>query len=200
MRHARIKPDYEDTWHHCYNRAAGTRDDRPFGDAEKEVFVRLLKRLAAFYTVRVVSYTFMSNHFHIIFCSYGEWAQTGRHPFADAVARFLAPALPAPFAGNDAAGALAALKGRFARDAAEEAARQGAPDVPAPRGFLLTARRRVRHWADGLAIGSEIFVRETVRRARPSATRSSHRLARSEPAPGTPEPLFCWRRLRPALE
>ncbi len=19
MRHARIKPDYEDTWHHCYN-------------------------------------------------------------------------------------------------------------------------------------------------------------------------------------
>jgi hypothetical protein len=41
----------------------GTRADRPFGDAEKEVFVRLLKRLAAFYSVRVVSYTFMSNHY-----------------------------------------------------------------------------------------------------------------------------------------
>ena len=26
----------------------------------------MLKRLAAFYSVRVVSYTFMSNHFHII--------------------------------------------------------------------------------------------------------------------------------------
>ncbi len=311
MRHARIKPDYEDTWHHCYNRAAGTRDDRPFGDAEKEVFVRILKRLAAFYTVRVVSYTFMSNHFHIIlqaptdppseeevaaryaafhrgkreirsgtpacaewaarlrdvswfmshlqhlctawynrtrpvrrrgplwagrfkntviepgralwacwayaernpvragivadpadyrFCSYGEWAQTGRHPFADAVVRFLAPALPAPFAGECAANALAALKERFARDAAEEATRPGAPDAPAPCGFLLTARRRVRHWADGLAIGSELFVREAVRRARPATAKPYHRLARSEPATGTPEPLFCWRRLRPALE
>ena len=66
MRQARLKPDYQDTWHHCYNRTVGTRADRPFGDAEKEVFVRMLKRLAAFYSVRLVSYTFMSNHFHII--------------------------------------------------------------------------------------------------------------------------------------
>jgi hypothetical protein len=42
----------------------GTRADRPFGDAEKEMFVRLLKRLAAFYSVRVVSYTFMYNHYN----------------------------------------------------------------------------------------------------------------------------------------
>jgi len=81
MRHARIKPDHEDTWHHCHNRAVGTRDGRPFGDAEKR-----------------------------------------------------------------------------------------------------------------------LFVREAVRRARPAAAKPSHRLARSGPAPGAPEPLFCWRRLRPALE
>ena len=56
MRQARLKPDYQDTWHHCYNRTVGTRSDRPFGDAENEVFVRMLKRLAAFYTVRIVSY------------------------------------------------------------------------------------------------------------------------------------------------
>ena len=55
MRQARLKPDYQDTWHHCYNRTVGTRSDRPFGDAEKEMFVRMLKRLAAFYSVRVVS-------------------------------------------------------------------------------------------------------------------------------------------------
>ncbi len=48
MRQARLKPDYQDTWHHCYNRTVGTRADRPFGDAEKEMFVRMLKRLAAF--------------------------------------------------------------------------------------------------------------------------------------------------------
>jgi hypothetical protein len=64
MRQARLKPDYQDTWHHCYNRTVGTRADRPFGDAEKEMFVRLLKRLAAFYSVRVVSYTFISNHYN----------------------------------------------------------------------------------------------------------------------------------------
>jgi len=67
MRQARLKPDYQDTWHHCYNRTVGTRSNRPFGDAEKEVFVRILKRLAAFYTVRILSYTFMSNHFHRAF-------------------------------------------------------------------------------------------------------------------------------------
>jgi hypothetical protein len=25
MRQARLKPDYQDTWHHCYNRTVGTR-------------------------------------------------------------------------------------------------------------------------------------------------------------------------------
>ncbi len=33
MRHARLKPDYQDTWPHCYNRVVGTRDDRPFDAA-----------------------------------------------------------------------------------------------------------------------------------------------------------------------
>jgi hypothetical protein len=134
------------------------------------------------------------------FCSYGEWAQTGRHPFADAVARFLAPSLPFSLAGNDATDALAALKGRFAHDAAEEAAQPGVQGISAPCDFLLTARRRVRHWVDGLAIGSELFVREAVSRARPAAAGPFHRLARSEPVRETSEPLFCWRRLRPALE
>ena len=312
MRHARLKPDYQDTWHHCYNRAAGTRDDRPFDDTEKEVFVRILKRLAAFYAVRVVSYTFMSNHFHIIlqapaevpseeetaarytafhkgkreihpgtevcaewairlrdvswfmshfqhlctawynrtrpvrrrgpplwagrfkntvlepgralwacwayvecnpvrakivadpadyrFCSYGEWAQTGRHPFADAVTRFLAPALPTSFAATNAADALDALKARFAREAADEAAQKAISGIPRPCEFLLTTRRRVRHWADGLVIGSELFVREVIRCARPSIAKPSHRLAKAEPVSAAPDVITCWRRLRPALE
>jgi hypothetical protein len=49
MRQARLKPDYRDTWHHCYNRVVGTCEDRPFGDAEKEQFVRILRRVADFY-------------------------------------------------------------------------------------------------------------------------------------------------------
>jgi len=66
MRSARIKIDYQDTWHHCYNRTAGTSLDRPFQDAEKEQFVRMLKRVCVLYTVRVVSYQVMSNHFHLL--------------------------------------------------------------------------------------------------------------------------------------
>ena len=28
MRHARLKPASQDTWHHCYNRVVGNRNDR----------------------------------------------------------------------------------------------------------------------------------------------------------------------------
>ncbi len=42
MRHARLKPEGRDTWHPCYSHAAGTTEDRPFGPAEKEQFVRIL--------------------------------------------------------------------------------------------------------------------------------------------------------------
>jgi len=66
MRTARLKTDYQPTWYHCYNRIAGTRLDLPFGDAEKEQFVRILRRVSQLYTVEVVAYQVMSNHFHLL--------------------------------------------------------------------------------------------------------------------------------------
>ena len=66
MRLSRLKPDYQDSWHHCYNRVAGTRLDRPFDDADKEAFVRILRKVSQLYTVRVVSYQVLSNHFHLL--------------------------------------------------------------------------------------------------------------------------------------
>ena len=66
MRQARIKVDEHNTWYHCYNRVAGTRQDLPFGDREKEQFVRILHRVSILYAVRVVAYQVMSNHFHIL--------------------------------------------------------------------------------------------------------------------------------------
>ena len=66
MRSARIKVDEHNTWYHCYNRTAGTSLDRPFGEPEKEQFVRILKRVCRLYTVKVVSYQVMSNHFHLL--------------------------------------------------------------------------------------------------------------------------------------
>ncbi|MDZ4197890.1 MAG: transposase [Kiritimatiellia bacterium] len=66
MRQARVRVDDQPMWYHCYNRIAGTRLDLPFEDIEKEQFVRLLHRVSRLYTVRVVAYQVMSNHFHLL--------------------------------------------------------------------------------------------------------------------------------------
>ena len=66
MRQPRLKPDYQDTWHHAYNRIAGYPGDFPFGPPEKEMFVRILQKLSRLYTVRVLAYQVMSNHFHLL--------------------------------------------------------------------------------------------------------------------------------------
>ena len=313
MRQPRLKPDYRDTWHHCYNRVVGTREDRPFGDAEKEQFVRILRRVARFYAVRVVAYQVMSNHFHLLlqapeaapsaeetarrfeafhdgkrrllpgsplceqwrerlrdvswclrhlqhlytagynrtrpirrrgplwagrfkntvldsgsalwacwtyiernparagmvadpaayrFSSYGRWAQTGRHPFAEAFRLCLKPSLPVPYQDAADGAIFRGLREEFARLAAEEA-RAAPAEVEAAIAeagkeppFTLTARRRVRHWVDGLVIGSELFVRETMRRVRDEAEVARHRLAATATADAEAAPVCCWRRLR----
>jgi len=66
MRRPRLKPDDQPLFYHLYNRVAGEPDFLPFGPREKERFVRLLKKLNRFYTVQVVSYQVMSNHFHLV--------------------------------------------------------------------------------------------------------------------------------------
>ena len=66
MRTARIKVDQADTWYHCMNRTVGNSQDRPFGNAEKEQFVRFLHKVSMLYGVRVVAYQVMSNHFHLL--------------------------------------------------------------------------------------------------------------------------------------
>ncbi|MFH0879269.1 MAG: hypothetical protein V2A34_06115, partial [Lentisphaerota bacterium] len=66
MRQPRLKPDYQDTWHHAYNRIVGYPGDFPFGPVEKEKFIHILKRVSQLYTVSILSYQVMSNHFHLI--------------------------------------------------------------------------------------------------------------------------------------
>lgn len=66
MRRPRLKPDDIPMFYHLYNRVAGEPDHFPFGPAEKEKFVHLLHRLQKFFTVEVVAYQVMSNHFHLL--------------------------------------------------------------------------------------------------------------------------------------
>lgn len=316
MRHARLKPAYRDTWHHCYNRAVGCSTDRPFDDADKEQFVSVLRRVAAFYAVRIVAYQVMSNHFHLLlqapadppseeetirryeafhagkrtlrpgskaclawqarlrdvswclrhlqhlytawynrsrpirrrgplwagrfknsvldngaalwacwqyiefnpvragmvadpadyrFCSYGVWSQTGRHPFGEALGNWLIPALPVPLQTLAPAQVRRELRQSFARMAAEEgqAAEEEVANAVAAAGqeppFTLSARRHVRHWVDGLVIGSELFVRDTMRRVRSESDVRRHRLARAAPLLPDDLPICCWRRMRVML-
>jgi hypothetical protein len=65
--------------------------------------------------------------------------------------------------------------------------------------FTLSARRHVRHWVDGLVIGSELLVRDTMRRVRSESEVRRHRLARTAPLLPDALPICCWRRLRVML-
>jgi putative transposase len=63
MRQARIRGEGI-SYYHCLSRVV----DRQFilGDAEREHFVILMRKLEAFLGLRVVTYAVMSNHFHLL--------------------------------------------------------------------------------------------------------------------------------------
>lgn len=298
MRHARITMDDQDTWHHCYNRIAGTSMDLPFQDTDKEQFVRFLKRVSRLYTVRVVSYQVMSNHFHLLvqapvglpspeetcrrytdfhggrrmiepntpacrtwqtrcrdvswfmrhlqqlftawynrskplrrrgslwadrykntilesgvavwscwnyiennpvragmvrdaadyrFCSYGQWHQTGRHPYEDHVTALILPLMNSLFGISSI---------RELRDRMDEALAAKAERDAIKTSFSMTVHRRVRHWTSGLVIGSALYVRHVMSRHRNPESVTRHRLASSHQS--ADQPLYAWRRLRDA--
>lgn len=69
MRRARLLAPWRDNpegppaVYHCVSRVVDRR--RVFGTVEKEHFVRLMRRYERFCGVRVLTYTVMSNHFHL---------------------------------------------------------------------------------------------------------------------------------------
>ncbi len=80
-RHARVKAHSRSRYYHCMNRVAGEKDWFPFGDTEKEYFAYLIKKFTKLYTIEVISYCIMSNHFHIVL-----WAP-GHHLSAEDTCR-----------------------------------------------------------------------------------------------------------------
>ena len=66
LRQPRLKalPDLPVAYYHCVSRVVNR--DFVLGDAERELFVKLLRLCEQFCGVRVVTHCVMSNHFHIL--------------------------------------------------------------------------------------------------------------------------------------
>lgn len=71
-RAARIKPEGIGTYYHCMNRVVGEEGDFPFGDVEKETFIGLIKEASSYFTVEVLAYQVLDNHWHIVCYAPGE--------------------------------------------------------------------------------------------------------------------------------
>ena len=127
------------------------------------------------------------------FGSLGRWSQSGRHPLESQVNEALLPALGLEFGAFTLDDLCDQLHQALAADNAGD--ESSATQDP---GFVLTAGRRVRFWVDGIAIGSELFVRTMMSRVYSHREICRHRLARSRPKRKA-ETLYAWRRLRVAL-
>jgi REP element-mobilizing transposase RayT len=68
MRFPRVKAEGQ-SFYHCISRVVDRRcifQTTGYGSPKAERFVLLMRRLEAFTGVRVLTYTLMSNHFHLI--------------------------------------------------------------------------------------------------------------------------------------
>ena len=72
MRGPRIRNDREECFLHCFNRAAGWKEDEFFDDVDKERLYRLALDLQKFYSIEVISFVCMSNHWHAVVCTHPE--------------------------------------------------------------------------------------------------------------------------------
>ncbi len=71
-RQPRIKPAEEGAYYHVTNRISGMPGEYPFGDAEKDKFISLIKHLSGYFTIEVIAYTAMGNHYHLVCYAPGE--------------------------------------------------------------------------------------------------------------------------------
>lgn len=305
---------------HLYNRTVGATGEFPFGEADKEEFIRRLRKLAGFYTIEVLAFQVMGNHYHLLchvppeppsneeaaarytryhdgkrklaptapacsalalqlrdvsafakdlqqpfarwfnrtrprrrrghlwaerfkntlledgmavwqcwqyiemnpvraglatspadyrFCSFGQWCGTGHHPYEAELRDCLMPRLRGLLQVETMDDLHTELRKAFAHETAldhhlNEAQTGAAIAVAAEKErFSLRLDRRVRYWVDGLVIGSELFVREVISRARPDLDLAKRRLVHALQSNAPPAPtlaLCCFKQLRVLLE
>lgn len=126
------------------------------------------------------------------FGSYGTWCGTGLHPFQNHIREVLLPWLQGlyPFRSLEQlrqamAGAFAEIQGVVHQE----------PDGQILR-FALHLDRRVRYWADGLVIGSELFIQDMISRSRGHLRSRTRGVVRALGMNQKPLPLCCYKQLR----
>ncbi|MCE9616374.1 MAG: hypothetical protein K8T26_19045 [Lentisphaerae bacterium] len=141
------------------------------------------------------------------FGSFGQWTDTGRHPYAEVLEQRLLPRFRELLQVNTTQELRQALHREFTRIQAttvrvpserlsDAMARKGRPEP-----FTTQIDRRVRYWVDGLVIGSECFVQSTVATMRTKHIFSKRRLSRAVGRPNEPRPdLVCYKHLRALLD
>ena len=140
------------------------------------------------------------------YCSFGRWHASGRHPLEATVREHLLPTLRGLLHVHSLAELKLALQKEFARVAATDA-RQSPEQVETAialaaekEAFSTRVDRRVRYWVDGLVIGSELFVRNTLAKTRGRLAMAKRRLVLAQNPERQSEPLFCFRQLRILLQ
>lgn len=66
MRTARKRYDKNSCYYHLFNRVAGEKGWHPFGEVEREMMLKIIRQLNKFYTIDIISFVAMGNHFHLI--------------------------------------------------------------------------------------------------------------------------------------
>ena len=140
------------------------------------------------------------------FCSFGQWCATGEHPYGEAVSQHILPFLKGLLQIESLEEVRLSLRKEFARMKAvdqhkgEEATRAAIAVAAEREPFSTRLDRRVRYWVDGLVIGTEQFVHETMLGTRSAKALRKRRLTRAFSATGDATPLCCFKQLRVLLE
>ena len=139
------------------------------------------------------------------FGSYGIWSAAGRHAFHTAVVRQVLPWLSGLLSVEDMGEVRTELRKDIAHVTAieaghpTEAVKTAIAVAGQPEPLSTRIDRRVRYWVDGLVIGSDLFVLNTVANARIRFCRERRRLTRAVGPDREPLPLCAFKQLRTFL-
>jgi hypothetical protein len=144
----------------------------------------------------------VSNPADYRFSSFGQWSATGKNPYRKATQEHLMPVFADLLHVRSLQELKIELQKEFANIKETEAGKS--PEeidiciaTAAEREpFTRRIDRHVRYWVDGLVIGSDIFVLDTVSKARGTTALAKRRLTNATDSPALLPQLYSFKQLR----